>query len=550
LRAASGTLFIPAGDREQTMAEQEAGKNILQQFSTILGAMPPARRISLAVIMLAVIGGFIALVVWTNRPEYQVLFSNLSTADAAKITEKLKETRTPFQLKDGGSAVLVPDEMVYQLRLELAGEGLPQGSSVGFEVFDNMSFGTTEFVQRLKYQQALQGELARTITQFDSVSQARVHIVASGDSLFAEPEKPATASVVLRLVTGRTLDRQELQGIVNLVACAVEGLKPENVTVVDMAGGMLSQNQDPLGSDGLSRTQFEHQRRLEQSLENRIQTMLEPVVGANKVVARVAAEVDFRRVNISEESYDPDSVVVRSEQKEKESSQNGMNRTGGSPDLKYQVYQSQAGGVAGSAGGYDKQNSVVNYEINRVNRQIVSSVGDITRLTAAVIIDGPYAPETNADGQSVVTFTPRSRREMKTFDEIVKKAIGFDEQRGDQVSVSNIAFVMQAEGADFSGYAGDPSWLTYLKKGSRPALNLLLILLFFVFAVRPFRRWMRQAGQQQAALHQGAGTPQLEAGSGDGKSGMEQQTQLLELTKRNPEAAADIIRSWLSEGSR
>jgi len=521
----------------------------MQQFLEILRSMPPARRISLAVTMLLVIGGFVALILWTNRPDYQVLFSNLSTSDAAKITEKLKERRTPFQLKEGGSAVLVPDEMVYQLRLDLASEGLPQGSSVGFEVFDNISFGTTEFVQKLKFQQALQGELARTITQFDTVSQARVHIVASGDSLFAEPEKPATASVVLRLVPGRVLDRQELQGIVNLVACAVEGLKPENVTVVDMAGGLLSKGQDALSAGNLSRSQFEYQRRLEQSLENRIQTMLEPVIGANKVVARVAAEVDFRQVNISEESYDPDSVVVRSEQRQKESSRNGSSQTGGSPDLKYQVYQSQTG-EAGTSGGYQKENSVINYEINRVNRQIVSSVGDITRLTAAVIIDGPYAQETGAEGKAVSSFKPRSRKEMKTFDEIVKKAIGFDEQRGDQVSVSNIAFALQkGQGGDLSGYAPTPSWLEYLKKGSRPALNLLLIVLFFLLAVRPFRRWLNQVGQQQALLQKGKDAAQLEAGSGARPPEMEQQTQLLELTKKNPEAAADIIRAWLSEGS-
>jgi flagellar M-ring protein FliF len=531
------------------MAEEASDKNIIQQFSGILGGMPPARKISLAVTMLLVIGGFIALLMWTNRPDYQVLFSNLSTGDAAKITEKLKERRTPFQLKEGGSAVLVPDEMVYQLRLELASEGLPQGSSVGFEVFDNMSFGTTEFVQKLKYQQALQGELSRTITQFDSISQARVHIVTSGDSLFAEPEKPATASVVLRLAPGRALDRQELQGIVNLVACAVEGLKPENVTIVDMAGGLLSKGQDAMSAGSLSRSQFEYQRRLEHSLENRIQTMLEPVVGANKVVARVAAEVDFRQVNISEESFDPDSVVVRSEQRQKETSQNGMTRTGGSPDLKYQVYQSQPGGGIDSSGGYKKENSVVNYEINRVNRQIMSSVGDITRLTAAVIIDGPYVQNTNEEGEAVTTFAARSRREMKTFDEIVKKAIGFDEQRGDQVSVTNIAFALRKGEGDLAGFATGPTWLAYLKKATRPALNLLLIVLFFILAVRPFRKWLNQVGHQQTLLAQGQETPQLEPGSGERRAEVEQQTQLLELTKKNPEAAADIIRAWLSEGS-
>lgn len=321
-----------------------------------------------------------------------MLFSNLETGDAAKISEKLTEKRVPFQLKDGGRAILVPDDKVYQLRLELASDGIPTGSSVGFEIFNNISFGTTDFVQKLKFQQALQGELARTIMQFDSIDQARVHIVPAGDSLFAEAERPATASVVVRPNAGRNLNQAQLQGIINLVACAVEGLQPDNVTVVDMAGGMLSKGQDENSISNVSQTQFDYQRKLESTYEKRIQTMLEPVIGINKVVARVSADLDFRRVNISEEKYDPDSVVVRSEQKQTESSTDGNGQVSGSPDLKYQVYQDDTGNSSSSSKRFEKANSVINYEINRVNTQIIDSTSDIKRLSASVIIDGPYAP--------------------------------------------------------------------------------------------------------------------------------------------------------------
>jgi flagellar M-ring protein FliF len=475
----------------------------------------------------------------------------LSTSDAAKITEKLKEQRIPYQLKEGGSAVLVPEENVYELRLDLASEGLPRGSNVGFEVFDDLSFGTTEFVQKLKYQQALQGELARTITQFDAIDQARVHIVTAGDSLFAEPEKPATASVVLRLQPGRVLNRQELQGIVNLVACAVEGLKPENVTVVDMAGGMLSGGEDAETAGGLSRSQFEYQRKLEESLQRRIQTMLEPVVGSNNVVARVAADLDFRQVRISEESFDPDSSVVRSEQRETEHSTEGSRLPGGSPDLEYQPFENQNEDTAlENTETYQKENSVINYEINRVNRQIVGAAGDIERLTAAVVIDGPYTTTQDEDGETIKEFTPRSRREMKAFEEIVRRAIGFDENRGDQITVSNIPFAMQREELAMAGAGQTPSWLDYLKKASRPAINLLLVAMFFFLAVRPFRRWLKQTSQQQAALPRGRETPQLEPGAAKQEEEMDDRSRLIELTKKNPEMAADIIRGWLSEGSR
>lgn len=532
------------------MAEEATGKNSFQQFTNVLAAIPTARKVSLAVTMLLVIVGFAALLFWTNRPDYQVLFSNLSTTDAARITERLREQRIPFQLKEGGSAILVPDDTVYQLRLELAGQGLPRGGNVGFEVFDTITFGTTEFVQKLKYRQALEGELARTIMQFDSVDQARVHIVTTGESIFAEPERPATASVVLRLVPGGVLDRRELQGIVNLVASGVEGLRPDNVTVVDMAGGLLSKGQDEISTDGLSRSQLDYQRRLEQSLENRIQTMLEPVVGANSVVARVSADVDFRQVNISEESYDPDSSVVRSEQIQKESSLDGSGLPGGSPDTRYQVVEQQPLGVAGtSSRGFERESSVINYEINRINRQIINSVGGITRLTAAVIIDGPYGSVEGDDGRPVTEFIPRDRREMSTFEEMVKRAIGFDEQRGDQVSVSNIAFAMQAEDLARPGFEAQPAWLDYVKQAARPAINLLLVALFFLLVVRPFRNWLREAGRNQALLAQGRETRRIEAGKALPESDVDPQSQALEMSKKNPEMTAQIIRSWLSERS-
>lgn len=211
--------------------------NIIEVFK----AIPAGKRISFLITFAIVVGGFIALFTYTNRPNYMVLFSDLDSVEASKITEKLKENGVKYQFKDGEGTILVPDDMVHQLRLDMAAEGiLPKGGSVGFEIFDNMSFGTTEFELKLRYQQALQGELARTIKGFDTVDNARVHIVAAGDSIFAEEEKPATASVVLRLHPGSTLTQRQLQGIINLVSGSVEGLRPEKVSVVDMEGGILT----------------------------------------------------------------------------------------------------------------------------------------------------------------------------------------------------------------------------------------------------------------------------------------------------------------------
>ncbi len=520
--------------------------NILELFK----AIPTGKKISLALTLCVVIGGFIALLLWTNRPDYQVLFSNLDTRDAAKITEKLREKRTPFQLKDGGRAILVPNEMVYQLRLEMASEGIPRGNNVGFEILDDISFGTTEFVQKMKYQQALQGELARTIMQFDAIEQARVHIVSAKDSLFAEPEKPATASVVIRPYPGKTLDQMQLQGIINLVACAVEGLKPENVSVVDMTGGMLSKGLNEDSAGNISRGQFDYKRKIESSYEKQIQTMLEPVVGMNKVVARVSAEVDLRQINISEEEFDPDSVVVRSEQRQRESSTDDKKLASGSPDLKYQVNQSQGENPGSSERKFQKENSVINYEINKINRQIIDSAGDIKRLSAAVIIDGPYRMEEGPDGNKINKFIPRDRKQMKTFEDIVKKAIGFNEARGDQVTVSNIPFNIQKE--DFSTLpARKEGWLGNSKKFTKPLTNIALFLIFFIIAIRPFRRWLSQTSEYVAsrAITAGEEADEYDAQTAELQMRQKNKQKLLEATRDNPEVAADIIKTWINEVS-
>lgn len=527
------------------MAETE--KNSLQQFIQVFKAIPTGKKISFAVTVCLVVGGFITLLVWANRPDFQVLFANLDAADASRITEILQEKKIPFQLREGGSAVLVPDDMVYQLRLDMASEGVPRGQHVGFEIFENMPFGTTEFVQKLKYQRALQGELARTIMQFDAVAQARVHIVESGDSLFAEPERPATASVVLRLHPGRNLGDRQLQGIVNLVARAVKGLKPENVTLVDMAGGLLSKGSGTGSADALSRAQFEYQGKMERSLENRLQTMLESIIGMNRVVARVSAEVDFEQVNILEEKYDPDSSVVRSEQRQTETSMAGDSYASGSPDLQNQVYRNR-GGSGGSGSNFQKENAVINYEINKINRQITNSVGNVKRLSVAVIIDGPYVEEKGTNGNTVQKFVPRSRREMKTFEDIIKKAIGFNEERGDQVNVSNIPFAFQTEEIAFMDKG--LSWMDYAKKATKPLFNVFLVVIFFLFAVKPFKKWLNRTGETLLIrqLPQGGEVQQLSEEAGGGTGRTPEEAGARGVASNNPDIAAQVIKGWLSEG--
>ena len=521
--------------------------NLIEVFK----AIPAGKRISFLITFAIVVGGFIALLTYTNRPDFQELFRDLDPAEASKITEKLKENRIKYQLKDGGSTIEVPDDMVLQLRLDMASEGImPKGGTVGFEIFDDMSFGTTEFELKLRYQQALQGELARTIMAFDSIDQARVHIVTAGDSLFAEEEKPATASVVVRLHPGSRLSPRQLQGIINLVSGSVEGLRPENVSIVDMEGGILTKGSDRNSVGDISSDQFDYQRKLAETYEKQIETMLEPVVGTNKVVARVSVDVDFKRIKTSEENYDPDSAVIFSEERQKETSTEGNKTPQGSPDLLNMGVQTGAEGSQSSSNLYEKENSILNYKINKVERNIIDEAGDIKRLSASVIIDGPYEVTTDAQGNTVKTFKQRDRKQMKTFEGIVKNAIGFNEERGDQVKVENFAFSMEKQAIQDISAPASKGWMDYAKKGSKPILNILIIALFFLIAIKPFKKWLNQTSEYVStrALPRGQDSGEdFSHPSGDLQIRQNEKLKLLEATKENPDIAADIIKTWLNE---
>ena len=298
---------------------------LTEQMTNLLTGPSRGRNLSLVVVLLLSIVGFGSLIFWNSKPDYQVLFSNLSPEDAGEIIGKLKEKKIPYQLAFNGTTVMVAKDQVYDTRLSLVNEGLPKGGGVGFEVFDRTSLGTTDFVQKLNYLRAMQGELGRTIKQIKEVDQVRVHIVVPKESLFVEEQKKATASVFIKTRTGMTLGPSQVDGIVHLVASAVEGLDPGEITVVDTSGKVLSKRQEsnPIGQ--LTTTQLEYQRSIEEGLKKKVQGMLEEVLGFSKAIARVSADIDFQQVESTEEKYDP-TTILRSEQKTTERS---TNSTGG-----------------------------------------------------------------------------------------------------------------------------------------------------------------------------------------------------------------------------
>lgn len=426
----------------------------------------------LAVLTVAV---FIMLVVWLNKPEYTPLYTNLTTEDASRVVKELEAQNVPFHFEQNGTAIMVPQEIVHRTRLNIAGQNLLTGQGVGFEIFDEVKVGQTDFVQKITYRRALEGELARTISEFPGVESARVHLVIPNRSLFLEDQQKPSASILLKLSGSKKLESQDAEALVNLVTMAVEGLDKNKVSIADTSGKILYQPDEEGSLNGLTRTQFEHKMLTQQNLERRIEEMLMPVVGAGKVIAKVNADLDFSQKTIRREMYDPEKTVVRSEMRSETSTQGRASIEGGVPDPNF-----RADGPTGTLSDQNatSENRTTNFEINKEEQSIVSSVGAVDRLTVAVIVDGAYTM--NEEGQSV--FTPRSEEELRRIRQLVSNAVGFDSARGDTIEVSSMPF----GAVDLSSPETTLTLLAdYALRFGKPMVNGLLVFLFLILVVRP-----------------------------------------------------------------
>ncbi len=528
-------------------------KEMLDQILGVFKGLGTTQKVIAGVLVVAVLGGLLSLVFMggDKSGDYKVLFSGLNQQDAGEVVNRLKEQRIPYKLGGEGTVILVPSEQVYEVRLNLAGEGLPRGGGVGFEIFDKTSLGTTDFVQRLNYQRALQGELARTIREFDQVEEARVHIATPKESVFIEDEKPTTASVSLRLRTGATLAPNQVQSIVHLVATAVPGLTADNITVVDTAGRLLYRKEGDETSL-LSATQLEYQTKIENTLRKKVESMLEEAVGVDHVKARVTAELDFNRVNVTEESYDPESQVVRSEQMLNEEDMRAGAQSEGIPGVKGDLASFAESGESKSGDNSFKRNNVTrNYEISRVTKQVQGTTGAIKRLSVAVMVDGTYKKAVDKNGASTMEYQPRSADEMQRFEKIVKNAIGFNEERGDQVDVVNTSFALSN--------VPEPKpdtmekWRELVERLAMPLIYLLIAVAFLLFVVRPFFRLLtvKQMEAQRAAESAERSAQALAVAEEEDLSllprGLSDQEKIFRLAQSDPARAADLVRRWLRE---
>ena len=468
---------------------------VIEKIVGTLKELSRLRKIILGVLILVVLAGFTTMFLWANKTVYKVAYKSLSKSDASEIVFKLKDSNTPYRLEDGGSTILVPEKDVYDVRLSMAKDGIPKGGGVGYEIFDKTEFGTTEFVQKINKKRAIQGELARTITAFDVVKSARVMIVLPKDSVFVEETKKPSASILLEL-TGE-LDEEKRAAIAHLVASSVQDLTPRLVTIVDTAGRILFEGKSEeekakIEAKNLADAQYQYKLRYEKNMGDRIQTMLERIVGKDKAIVRVTAEMDFSKDNVSEEIYDPyerGTEFVRSRKSRSENVKNDEGEVNEPSSVNPIVPPAQQTDQSGTGEVVNKNADTLNFEISKRVREQKKPMVIVKRVSVAAVVDGRYEFKEAESGETKRSYTQRPANEMRQFEDIVVKAMGFNESREDQVTVECFPFTsitaMEKPGEELIG------WRKIQKEHGRAIANMLLVLLLFLFVIRPILKTVR-----------------------------------------------------------
>jgi flagellar M-ring protein FliF len=562
--------------------------SFLKQIGEIWGRLKSGQRMMIVVAGVGFVALASALVYYGMQPDYGVLFSDMKPADAQTIIEKLKADGVKYQVTNGGTTVSVPQERVSELRLQMASSGLLSGGHVGFDLFDKTSFGSTDFTQQVNYQRAIEGELAKTIEDMDEVESARVHVTQPRESIYADKAERAKASVMVRVRQGRELSRERTEAITNLVSSAVGSLDPQDISVMDTQGRVLS-SAERVGAgtgSGAFNSQIEARRKFEAETAARIVSLIEPISGPGHVRADVAADLDFSQVEQMEEKYDPKTQVIRSQQTTQEvrnapqtSAPSVVGARANDPSLPPAAATTTTAPIASSSPSADQHTaSTTNYEIDKLVRRTTGGSGRISRLSVSVLVDYKMV-----NGASVV----RSSEELQKIQEVVGAAVGIDTNRGDQIVVQAMPFDQPA--------AAEARNLSFIEKNKdlirsaiKYGLLALAALLLIIFVIRPARRALRLASARTEQLTDGYQSTRLALPAGrliseDGDMRLSGDTgsprtvaeieaemeatlmremnavpvevvragaikkQLVERARQNPETMAMTLRGWLQE---
>ena len=543
----------------------------------VLRNLGPKRLTFIGGVMVCVIGFFVWVFAEMAKPNYALLYSDLDTGDSARMISELESSGVPYELRHDGSSIYVPKDRVLRTRMAMAEQGLPSGGSIGYEIFDNSdAFGTTNFSQNVNLVRALEGELARTIRSIDSIKSARVHLVLPKRELFTRNRQEPSASVLLQVRGPSRPTRGQVAAVQRLVASAVPDLNPRRVSIVDDTGTLLTSDSEEDDATALASSQADERRRqFETNLARTVEHLLAKTVGTGNVRTEVFADMDFDRINTSEEVFDPDGQVVRSTQAVEQS---GSNRegTGGLPVSVGSNLPDPNLGFAESGGSSTSENrteETVNYEISKKVINHVRETGEVNRLSVAVLVDGTYT--TAEDGTQV--YQPRTQDELDLLATLVRGAIGFNSERGDSVEVINMRFAdMDMPEADETGLFLGLDKEDLFRIGQYLVVVILGVLILFL-VVRPLVKNAAEAIPVAAAnidnnrLTEGSSHPALAppqpdgadaqatylpAGSGslksqidvnqvDGEVNASAVKRVGEIVERHPDEAITIVRGWL-----
>jgi flagellar M-ring protein FliF len=566
------------------------------QLTEMIASMGWRQRITILAITASVVGSLWMGVLWNRERDLRPLFTSLSPEDSGAIVARLRTANVHYSVRDDG-AILVPSARVAELRLDLASAGLPQTGRLGFELFDKTNFGATDFAEQVNYRRAVEGELERSFMAIAEVDKARVHVTFAKDSVFVESRQPAKASVMLKLRPGGRLSPQHIQGITHLAASAVEGLQPEEVSVLDMNGALLNRPRRNLDGEqsGASDARLEYRQSVEKDLLVKIRATLDPLLGEDRYRAGVTADVDFSSGEQSEETFEPDKSVMIHSQKTEDVSGSAV-AAGGVPGTATSLPR-PVERTASTRGGVARRTENTTYQTSRVVKKTTLPQGNLRRVSVAVLLDQSVRWEGNgAQAKRVIEPPPPER--MKVVRDVLAGVIGFQEQRGDQILVESLPFdatlhaappVSSGSAGATPGHSGSfplPAWLQPLLKIAPVAVwlgavaALAVVLLVAVFWV--VRRLRRKGGTQAkpratspAALPANDHAGELEAkamaqlaANEENRVRAEQEllaslqlppntkkTEILrkqigESAKRDPQATAQLIRAWLNEQER
>jgi flagellar M-ring protein FliF len=467
--------------------------NLIAQFREFFKGLGPTKRMSIIAASLITVVTLFIIIMMVSGKDYAPLFTKIPSDQIPMMIQKLSEKNIPYQLRDDGTTIAVPKDLLHSTQMALMAElGSHKIGSVGLELFEKQDFGTNSYAQKINYQRALQGELMRAINTLTSVKQSKVILALPNKKTFLEDSGSPSASVVVELHPGKNLAPEQIKGIQYLVGSAIQGMDPEKVTVLDDRGKMLSRPNDGMsvGSSDL----LDLKSKIERDLEARIESILAKVVGQGKVIAKVDVSLNSRVVSSIEESVDADKTAIRSQQTEEESLDGARRNPAGVPGARANIPGAEDAGQVGFNQNVRKELKTLNYEVPKTIRNIKEAAGGLEKISVAVLVDGFETTQTAEDGTISTQWNPRSQEELAKYESLIRNAIGFDQKRGDQVKIENIRFLEE----DFT--ESDRILTSLERKKLVHALFKWLLLgfslaLFFFIVVRPFMQWITDSFQ-------------------------------------------------------